>query len=186
MRDGTPRQGKGTSTGGPGAGGAGTAVRQTRCSSLALRLATVPRTLACRYSSRSRRDGSLAAVRKTARQRLWAILAAPKRFTALPDDLRSELIATLLGQCIQLAGRGRRGQTHVELHFIDGAFHDTTWGSDLPTLVRDLYTSYTATELAGTGRTYGYTAEEFLDYAQAPHLRAGLRSGYPDHFGVAA
>ncbi|MDX2403899.1 hypothetical protein NJO91_12260 [Streptomyces microflavus] len=128
----------------------------------------------------------LAAVRKTARQRLWAILAAPKRFTALPDDLRSELIATLLGQCIQLAGRGRRGQTHVELHFIDGAFHDTTWGSDLPTLVRDLYTSYTSTELAGTGRTYGYTAEEFLDYAQAPHLRAGLRNGYPDHFGVAA
>ncbi|MFD9224848.1 hypothetical protein ACFWDI_33725 [Streptomyces sp. NPDC060064] len=128
----------------------------------------------------------LAAVRKTARARLRTILAAPKRFTALPEDLRSELIATVLGQCIQLAGRGRRGQTHVELHLIDGAFHDTTWGTDLPTLVRELYESYTPQELAGTGRTYGYTAEELLDYAQAPHLLTGLRKGYPDHFGVAA
>ncbi|MFF7656684.1 hypothetical protein ACFZCY_43935 [Streptomyces sp. NPDC007983] len=128
----------------------------------------------------------LAAIRKTARTRLWAILAAPKRFTALPEDLRCELIATVLGQCIQLAGRGRRGQTHVELHLIDGAFHDTTWGTDLPTLVRELYESYTPKELAGTGRTYGYTAEEFLQYAQAPHLLTGLRKGYPDHFGAAA
>ncbi|MFF5556953.1 hypothetical protein [[Kitasatospora] papulosa] len=128
----------------------------------------------------------LAAVRKTARTRLRTILAAPKRFTALPEDLRSELIATVLGQCIQLAGRGRRGQTHVELHFIDGAFHDSTWGTDLPTLVRELYESYTPQELTGTGRTYGRTAEEFLDYAQAPHLLTGLRKGYPEHFGVAA
>ncbi|WP_282697748.1 hypothetical protein [Streptomyces sp. CC208A] len=128
----------------------------------------------------------LAWTRTAARKRMWSILAAPKRFTALPEDLRCELIATVLGQCIQIAGRGRRGQTHVELHFIDGAFHDTTWGSDLPTLVRELYESYTAKELAGTGRTYGHTAEEFLDYAQAPHLRAGLRAGYPAHFGAAA
>ncbi|MFD8384956.1 hypothetical protein ACFV2X_41645 [Streptomyces sp. NPDC059679] len=128
----------------------------------------------------------LAAIRTTARTRLWAILAAPKRFTALPEDLRCELIATVLGQCIQLAGRGRRGQTHVELHLIDGAFHDTTWGTDLPTLVRELYESYSPRELAGTGRTYGYTAEEFLQYAQAPHLLTGLRKGYPDHFGAAA
>lgn len=128
----------------------------------------------------------LAALRATARARLRAILAAPKRFTALPDDLRCELIATLLGQCIQLAGRGRRGQTHVELHFIDGAFHDTTWGTDLPALVRELYESYSPQELAGTGRTYGHTAEEFLQYAHAPHLLTGLRKGYPDHFGAAA
>ncbi|MEU0689846.1 hypothetical protein [Streptomyces uncialis] len=127
----------------------------------------------------------LAAIRETARARLWSILAAPKRFTALPDDLRCELIAAVLGQCIQLAGRGRRGQTHVELHLIDGAFHDTTWGTDLPTLVRELFESYTPQELAGTGRTYGYTAEELLEYAQAPHLLTGLRNGYPDHFGVA-
>ena len=128
----------------------------------------------------------LAAVRTAARQGMWTILAAPKRFTALPADLRCELIATVLGQCIQLAGRGRRGQTHVELHFIDGAFHDTTWGTDLPTLVRELYESYSPQELADTGRTYGYTAEEFLHYAQAPHLLTGLRKGYPDHFGAAA
>ncbi|MEB8342566.1 hypothetical protein [Streptomyces endophyticus] len=147
---------------------------------------------ACAWRSASRHDSTttpaarLAAARTTARTRLWTILAAPKRFTALPADLRRELIATVLGQCIQLAGRGRRGQTHVELHLIDGAFHDTTWGTDLPTLVRELYDSYTAEELAGTGRAYGYTAEELLQYAHAPHLLTGLRKGYPDHFGVAA
>ncbi|MFH0246220.1 hypothetical protein ACGRHY_28235 [Streptomyces sp. HK10] len=144
---------------------------------------------ACAWRSTPRRGtpaARLAAIRATARTRLGAILAAPKRFTALPNDLRCELIATLLGQCIQLAGRGRRGQTHVELHLIDGAFHDTTWNTDLPTLVRELYESYSPQELAGTGRTYGHTAEEFLHYAQAPHLLTGLRKGYPDHFGVAA
>ncbi|MGW2183769.1 hypothetical protein ACWCXX_38380 [Streptomyces sp. NPDC001732] len=144
---------------------------------------------ACAWRSTPRNStpaARLAAIRKTARTRLRTILGAPKRFTALPEDLRCELIATVLGQCIQLAGRGRRGQTHVELHFIDGAFHDTTWGTDLPTLVRELYESYTPQELTCTGRTYGYTAEEFLEYAHAPHLLTGLRKGYPDHFGMAA
>jgi hypothetical protein len=125
---------------------------------------------------------ALAALRALGRERQYEILGAPKRFSALPAEIKRELAAGVIGQCIQLAGRGRRGQTHVELHFLDGAFHDPTWGSDLPSLARDLFESYTPGELAMTGRAYGYTAEEFLDYS-APHLIPGLRAGYPAHFG---
>ncbi|MFF1442500.1 hypothetical protein [Streptomyces sp. NPDC058295] len=81
----------------------------------------------------------------------------PQRAQALlrlPDELKYELVATLLGQSVQLAGRGRRGQTHVELHFIDGAFHDPTWGSDLPTLIRGLLEQSPQDDLAQLGASY--------------------------------
>ena len=89
----------------------------------------------------------------------------------------------MLGQSVQLAGRGRRGQTHVELHFIDGAFHDPTWGSDLPTLVRGLLEQSSPDDLAQLGACYGYTIEEFAEYAQAPHLVPALHAGFHAHLG---
>lgn len=130
-----------------------------------------------------RPSATLAQLRGLAHQRLYELLGAPKRFTALPQPIKLELIAAVLVQVFQLAGRGRRGQTHVELHFLDGAFHDSGWGSDLPTLTRKLFTAYSPAELATIGRAYGYSGEALLDYARANHLRAGLRAGYPASFG---
>ncbi|MFC1428594.1 hypothetical protein ACEZCY_36070 [Streptacidiphilus sp. N1-12] len=150
-----------------------------------------PAVLAASVAARAWRDTApghdpaalLARARTSADAHLRLNLNAPKRFSALPDQLKHELVATLLGQSVQLAGRGRRGQTHVELHFIDGAFHDPTWGSDLPTLVRGLLEQSSPQDLAQLGGCYGYTIEEFAEYAQAPHLIPALHAGFHAHLG---
>jgi len=150
-----------------------------------------PAVLAASIAARAWRDtvpshdpaAVLARARAAADAHLRLNLNAPKRFSALPDELKYELVATLLGQSVQLAGRGRRGQTHVELHFIDGAFHDPTWGSDLPTLVRGLLEQSSPDDLAQLGACYGYTIEEFAEYAQAPHLVPALHTGFHAHLG---
>ncbi|MEU9796685.1 hypothetical protein AB0E27_40100 [Streptomyces sparsogenes] len=125
----------------------------------------------------------LARARAAADAHLRLNLNAPKRFSALPDELKYELVATLLGQSVQLAGRGRRGQTHVELHFIDGAFHDPTWGSDLPTLIRGLLEQSPQDDLAQLGASYGHTIEEIAEYAHAQHLLPALRAGFDAYLG---
>ncbi|MEV7929069.1 hypothetical protein [Kitasatospora sp. NPDC088779] len=150
-----------------------------------------PAVLAASVAARAWRDvvpgrdpaAVLARARAAADAHLRLNLNAPKRFSALPDELKYELVATLLGQSVQLAGRGRRGQTHVELHFIDGAFHDPTWGSDLPTLVRGLLEQSSQDDLAQLGGCYGYTIEEFAEYAHAPHLVPALHAGFHAHLG---
>ncbi|MEU9044428.1 MULTISPECIES: hypothetical protein [unclassified Kitasatospora] len=150
-----------------------------------------PAVLAASVAARAWRDlvpsrdpaAVLAQARDLAVAHLRLNLGAPKRFSALPDELKHELVATLLGQIIQLGGRGRRGQTHVELHFIDGAFHDATWGSDLPTLIRGLLGQYTQDELAQLGGCYGYSMEEIAEYAHAGHLVPALHSGFLTHLG---
>ncbi|GAA4947389.1 hypothetical protein GCM10023205_04130 [Yinghuangia aomiensis] len=114
--------------------------------------------------------------RTVAFQRVLRILSAPKRFTALPQELKNDLIASMLVELEQLVGRGRRGQTDVEVHFLDGAFHDTRWGSDLPQLIRDLFASYTPNQLQMMGAIHGRTAESMLDYAAAPDLLQKLQT----------
>ncbi|MFF7529933.1 hypothetical protein ACFZB2_12645 [Streptomyces bobili] len=145
-----------------------------------------PAVLAASVAARAWRDtvpgddpaAVLARARTAADAHLRLNLNAPKRFSALPDELKYELVATLLGQSVQLAGRGRRGQTHVELHFIDGAFHDPTWGSDLPTLIRGLLEQSPQDDLAQLGASYGHTIEEIAEYAHAQHLLPALRAGF--------
>ncbi|MFH9967830.1 hypothetical protein ACH4PR_41835 [Streptomyces mirabilis] len=150
-----------------------------------------PAVLAASVAARAWRDtvpgddpaAVLARARAAADAHLRLNLNAPKRFSALPDELKYELVATLLGQSVQLAGRGRRGQTHVELHFIDGAFHDPTWGSDLPTLIRGLLEQSPQNDLAQLGASYGHTIEEIAEYAHAQHLLPALRAGFDAYLG---
>lgn len=150
-----------------------------------------PAVLAASVAARAWRDtvpgddpaAVLARARAAADAHLRLNLNAPKRFSALPDELKYELVATLLGQSVQLAGRGRRGQTHVELHFIDGAFHDPTWGSDLPTLIRGLLEQSPQDDLAQLGASYGHTIEEIAEYAHAQHLLPALRAGFDAYLG---
>ncbi|MEW2127951.1 hypothetical protein AB0891_30005 [Streptomyces sp. NPDC007259] len=150
-----------------------------------------PAVLAASVAARAWRDtvpgddpaAVLARARGVADAHLRLNLNAPKRFSALPDELKYELVATLLGRSVQLAGRGRRGQTHVELHFIDGAFHDSTWGSDLPALIRGLLEQAPQEDLAQLGTSYGHTIEEIAEYAHAQHLLPALRAGFDSYLG---
>jgi hypothetical protein len=104
-------------------------------------------------------------LRKAAAHRLGVLLTAPRQFSALPSEIQRDLVAGLMGDLIQLVGRARRGQTKAELHFIDGALHNTRWSSDLPSLIRLLYQSWNDHERQLMHQVYGTTLAVLLDYA---------------------
>lgn len=45
-------------------------------------------------------------------------------FTMLPDAIQHQLLADVFVDLLQLVGRARRGDTSVDVYFVDAAFHD--------------------------------------------------------------
>ncbi|MFI5960451.1 hypothetical protein [Cryptosporangium sp. NPDC051539] len=109
--------------------------------------------------------GVLAQQRRAAFRRLYTLLGSAPRFSRLPRYLKSEAIAGMLVDLIQLAGRARRGGTPVKLYLVDNAFHDPSLGSDLPSLLRYYYTSLTPHDQAALDRIYGSTLGSWLEFA---------------------
>jgi hypothetical protein len=107
----------------------------------------------------------LEAQRRAAHQRLSRLLGSDPRFSLMPRDLKAEIIAGILVDFIQLAGRARRGGTPVELYLVDNAFHDNRLRSDLPSLLRFHYESLTPAEQRAMARIYGSTLTSLLAYA---------------------
>ncbi|HEX5117826.1 MAG TPA: hypothetical protein VFW65_21800 [Pseudonocardiaceae bacterium] len=107
----------------------------------------------------------LAEQRQAAFSRLHHILASDPRFSRLSRVLKAEAVAGMLVDLIQLAGRARRGGTPVELYLVDGAFHDTKFGSDLPGLLRFYYDNLTPARQRALSRIYGSTLVSWLDFA---------------------
>jgi hypothetical protein len=103
--------------------------------------------------------------RQAAYRRLFRLLTSDPRFSRLPKVLKAEAIAGMLVDLIQLAGRARRGGTPVELYLVDGAFHDPTFGSDLPGLLRFYYESLSPGDQRALARIYGSTLISWLDFA---------------------
>ena len=110
----------------------------------------------------------LAAQRKAALSRLYWILSSDRRFSMLPRDLKKEVVAGMLVDFIQLAGRARRGGTPVELYLVDGAFHDPRLSSDLPSLMRYHFDSLSTDERSAMRRIYGGMLTALLDFAEVP------------------
>jgi hypothetical protein len=104
--------------------------------------------------------------RRAAHNQLYWILRSDQRFSLLPRKLKSEVVAGMLVDFIQLAGRARRGGTPVELYLVDGAFHDPRLSSDLASLVRYHYETLSAPERAAMRRIYGGMLTALLDFAQ--------------------
>lgn len=115
---------------------------------------------------------AIEAQRRAANRRLGELLRADPRFSFMPRKLKAEMVAGMLVDLIQLAGRARRGGTPVELYFVDGAFHDERLRSDLPSLVRFHQESLTEEQRAGMRRVYGDTLTSVLDYAGAGRQEA--------------
>ncbi|MCW2934248.1 MAG: hypothetical protein JWM19_5210 [Actinomycetia bacterium] len=115
----------------------------------------------------------LDAQRRAAHNRLYRILRSDQRFSLLPRDLKAEVVAGMLVDFIQLAGRARRGGTPVELYLVDGAFHDPHLSSDLGSLLRYHYQSLSKTERAAMHRIYGSMLTALLDFAQVPPKTQG-------------
>ncbi|MCC3772181.1 hypothetical protein, partial [Streptomyces sp. UNOC14_S4] len=115
----------------------------------------------------------LALQTRAAHSRLHWLLRSSPIFSRLPKFLKTEILAGILVDMIQLAGRARRGGTPVQLYLVDNAFFATHFGTDYPTLLRAYYDDLTELEQYAMRRTYGSTLTAWLDLARSaklPHL----------------
>ncbi|WP_331754135.1 hypothetical protein [Streptomyces sp. NBC_00826] len=87
------------------------------------------------------------------------------RFSRMPKLLKAEVLAGILVELIQLAGRARRGGTPVELYLVDHAFFNQDLGCDFPRLLRFYYDQLDTDEQDLLKRTYGSTLTAWLDLA---------------------
>ncbi|MFE2729240.1 hypothetical protein [Kitasatospora sp. NPDC059327] len=114
----------------------------------------------------------LAQQSRAAHKRMYQLLAASPMLSRLPQFLKIEILAGILVDMIQLAGRARRGGTPVQLYLVDNAFFATHFGTDYPSLLRAYYDGLTEQEQHHLRRTYGSTLTAWLDLAHAadqPH-----------------
>ncbi|MGA5565266.1 hypothetical protein ACPCUV_29420 [Streptomyces platensis] len=129
----------------------------------------------------------LASQSRAARRRLHTLLRSDPRFSRLPPFLKTEILAGILVDLIQLAGRARRGGTPVQLYLVDNSFFDTRLGSDFPALVRAYYDGLTDQERTALRHIYGSTLTAWLDLAHpVPSLThvPQPRATDPDHESV--
>ncbi|WP_206540809.1 hypothetical protein [Nocardiopsis potens] len=113
---------------------------------------------------------------RAAHARLRSLLAGDPRFTRLPRRFKAEVLAGILVDLIQLAGRARRGGTPVELYLVDHAFHDPSLGSDLPAILRFYHASLSSEEAEAMRRIYGSTLSAWLEFADIAPWKEGERS----------
>lgn len=107
----------------------------------------------------------LAEAREAAGDRLSLLLHAAPQFASMPHVLQEEVIAGVLVDLIQLAGRARRGGTDAVLHMIDYAFQEDAWSADLNTIIRRIHSKWSPEEREQVNRMYGEALNAFLSYA---------------------
>ncbi|MCZ9345502.1 hypothetical protein NGM37_47965, partial [Streptomyces sp. TRM76130] len=65
-------------------------------------------------------------------------------FISTAHVLQEEIVAGMVVDMIQLAGRARRGGTDMTLHLVDYAFHEDSWQSDLAGILRRMHQRWPA------------------------------------------
>ncbi|QMU67112.1 hypothetical protein [Streptacidiphilus sp. P02-A3a] len=108
---------------------------------------------------------SLTEAREAAWDRLALLLRTAPQFTAMHKSLQEEVVAGMIVDLIQLAGRARRGGTEAVLHMVDYAFHEDTWSADLETVLRRIHSQWTPEVRQQMNRLYGEALNAFLSYA---------------------
>ena len=76
-----------------------------------------------------------------------------------------EIVAGMIVDMIQLAGRARRGGTDMTLHLTDYAFHEDSWQSDLANILRRIYSKWSAGQRRKLNAIYRAALAAFLAYA---------------------
>ncbi|MFE5374048.1 hypothetical protein [Streptomyces mirabilis] len=114
--------------------------------------------------------GMLASQRNASVRQRELLLRTDPRFSRMPKFLKTEVLAGILVELIQLAGRARRGGTPVELYLVDHAFFNQQLGCDFPRLLRSYYGQLDADEQDILRRVYGSTLTAWLDLAHSEHL----------------
>lgn len=108
---------------------------------------------------------ALATAEAAARERLGLLVRTAPQFTAMHKSLQEELIAGMIVDLIQLAGRARRGGTEAILHMVDYAFQEDTWNADLETVLRRIHSQWTPDIRRQMNNLYGEALNAFLSYA---------------------
>ncbi|MFE2971701.1 hypothetical protein ACFXKC_50605 [Streptomyces sp. NPDC059340] len=114
--------------------------------------------------------GMLASQRTAAIRQRELLLRTDPRFSRMPKFLKTEVLAGILVELIQLAGRARRGGTPVELYLVDHAFFNQQLGCDFPRLLRSYYGQLDTDEQDILRRVYGSTLTAWLDLAHSEDL----------------
>jgi hypothetical protein len=108
---------------------------------------------------------ALADAREAAWERLRLLLRSANQFTSMQKSLQEEVVAGMIVDLIQLAGRARRGGTEAVLHMVDYAFHEDTWSADLDTILRRIHAKWPPEVRAQMNALYGEALNAFLSYA---------------------
>ncbi len=116
-------------------------------------------------------DGSsnpVAALRhaaEAASDRVTLLLRNPPQFTSMYKTLQEEIVAGIVIDLIQLAGRARRGGTEAVLHLVDYAFEADAWSADLPSILRRIHAKWPPDVRQRMNDLYGEALNAFLSYA---------------------
>jgi hypothetical protein len=105
---------------------------------------------------------ALAAARQRSRDRLYLVLRAAPHFRTQDDVLQEEVVAGVIVDLIQLAGRARRGGTDMRLFLVDHAIHDQSWRSDMATIIRRMYAGWSERTRADMESVYGSALTSLL------------------------
>ncbi|MEU1287694.1 hypothetical protein [Kitasatospora sp. NPDC005856] len=97
--------------------------------------------------------------------RLMMILRSPANFSNITTDLQEELVATMIVQLIQLAGRGRRGETDMRLFIVDESMNDATFSAGMAAIIRRIERAWTPDQRTVMEELYGEALKAFLAYA---------------------
>jgi hypothetical protein len=108
---------------------------------------------------------ALRAAQRAAWERLGLIMRSAPGFAATGEVLQEEIVAGMVVDMIQLAGRARRGGTDMTLHLVDYAFHEDSWQSDLANILRRIYGKWTADQRHKMNAIYREALAAFLAYA---------------------
>jgi hypothetical protein len=104
----------------------------------------------------------LAAARQRSRDRLYLVLRSAPHFRTQYDELQEEVVAGIIVDLIQLAGRARRGGTDMMLYLVDHAIHDQRWRSDMATIIRRMYAGWDERIRADMASVYGSALTSLL------------------------
>ena len=107
----------------------------------------------------------LQGAQRAAWERLGLIMRSAPGFAATAGELQEEIVAGMIVDMIQLAGRARRGGTDMTLHLVDYAFHEDSWQSDLANILRRIYGKWTSDQRRKMNAIYREALAAFLAYA---------------------
>ncbi|MBV9024251.1 MAG: hypothetical protein JO362_10770, partial [Streptomycetaceae bacterium] len=108
---------------------------------------------------------AIRAARDAAWARLMMILRSPANFSNITTDLQEELVATMIVQLIQLAGRGRRGETDMRLFIVDESMNDASFSAGMAAIIRRIEQSWSLEQRTVMEELYGEALKAFLAYA---------------------